>query len=131
MTKSLWVGQGVRQDRYPGLNHLATNCGGRDPSGYNYSFFIYQVLNIFLKELFWYITDLLTQMRRLTITNLLFWVKLPMLILSSVPIFKKNVSSRNLISIKHQFMSWWRFAFNKVNDWTLNTCIFDQMCFSL
>ena len=25
MTKSLWVGQGVGQDRYPGLNHLGTN----------------------------------------------------------------------------------------------------------
>ena len=24
MTKSLWVGQGVGQDRYPGLNNLGT-----------------------------------------------------------------------------------------------------------
>ena len=45
MTKSLWVGQGVGHDRYPGLNHLSRYyCGGRNPSGYDYSFFIYQVL---------------------------------------------------------------------------------------
>ena len=52
----------------------------------------------------------LSQMRRVTNTNLL----------NSLPrlnLLQENVSWRNLLNAKPPFLSLWKFAFNKVNNW--------------
>ena len=54
-------------------------------------------------------------MRSVTNTNLLFWVNLPM-----EHFLRENVPLRHVIlNVKTLFMSWWRSAFNEVNDWAL------------
>ena len=69
--------------------------------------------NISLKEWLCYDIGILTQMRRVTNTSLLFWVNIPSLngALPSEEMF------HYLLNAKPPFMSWPRSAFNEVNDW--------------
>ena len=56
-------------------------------------------------------------MRRVTNTNLLFWINLPVL---TEHFLQANVPLSHLLNAKPPFISWWRPAFNEVNDSALN-----------
>ena len=54
--------------------------------------------------------------RRVTNTNILFWFKLPKVLTEHF--LQGNVPLRHLLKAKPPFMSWWRYAFKEVNDWS-------------
>ena len=62
-------------------------------------------------------------MRRVTNTNLLFWVNLPKPSLTE-HFLQGNVPLRHLLNAKPPFISWRRSAFNEVNDCTLKKISF-------
>ena len=58
-------------------------------------------------------------MRRVTNTNLLFWVNLWLTKALMEYFLHGNISLRHMLNAKPPFMSWRRSAFNEVNDWAL------------
>ena len=57
-------------------------------------------------------------MRRVTNTNLLFWVSDSRALTEHF--LQGNVPLRHLLKTKPLIVSWWRSAFNEVNDWALS-----------
>ena len=55
-------------------------------------------------------------MRRVTNTNLLFWLLIKLIKALTEHFLQRNVPLRHLINAKPPVLSWRRFAFNEVND---------------